>query len=219
MCKSLTSIPRVENISQEEFRKHYAYTGIPLVVTNATSKWTAFKVFDFKFLKKLYNMSLSSRPDEVNEGCQFFPYLTNFKNLRDLFEMSEERADLQEDQWYVGWSNCNVKVMRIIRKHYKRPEFIPDDSESSELDWIFVGGHGKGAQMHIDYVGRPSWQAQISGKKTWTLVPPPECETVCQSLSVTINKGEIFAIDTNQWYHSTYIHPGEMSITIGSEYD
>ena len=46
-------------------------------------------------------------------------------------------------------SNCDVKVMKIIRKHYKRPEFIPDDSESSELDWIFVGGHGKGAQMHV----------------------------------------------------------------------
>lgn len=26
-------------------------------------------------------------------------------------------------------------------------------------------------------------------------------------------------IDTNQWYHATYIHPGEISITIGSEYD
>ena len=42
-----------------------------------------------------------------------------------------------------------MKVMKIIRKHYKRPDFIPDDSESSELDWIFVGGHGKGAQMHV----------------------------------------------------------------------
>ena len=45
-----------------------------------------------------------------------------------------------------------MKVMRIIRKHYKRPEFIPDDSESSELDWIFVGGHGKGAQMHVSTI-------------------------------------------------------------------
>jgi len=24
---------------------------------------------------------------------------------------------------------------------------------------------------------------------------------------------------STMWYHSTYIHPGEMSITIGSEYD
>ena len=103
MCKDLKSVPRVENISQGEFLVYHAYTGVPLVVTNVTSKWTAFKVFDFKFLKKLYNISKSGRPGEVNEGCQFFPYLTNFKNLRELFEMSESRAELQEDQWYVGW--------------------------------------------------------------------------------------------------------------------
>ena len=42
--------------------------------------------------------------------------------------------------------------MNIIRKHYNRPEFIPDDSESSSLDWIFVGGHGKGAQMHVSLI-------------------------------------------------------------------
>ena len=48
-------------------------------------------------------------------------------------------------------SNCDPEVMNIIRKHYQKPEFIPDDSESSELDWIFVGGYGKGAQMHVSY--------------------------------------------------------------------
>ena len=45
--------------------------------------------------------------------------------------------------------------------------------------------------LQIDSVDRPSWQAQLSGKKTWTLIPPPECEHVCQSMTITINKGEI----------------------------
>ena len=103
MCQDLKSVTRMDNISQDEFRRHYAYTGVPLVVTNATRKWTAFKVFDFKFLKKLYNMSKSDKAGAVNEGCQFFPYLTNFKSLKEVFEMSEQRAELQEDQWYVGW--------------------------------------------------------------------------------------------------------------------
>ena len=25
-------------------------------------------------------------------------------------------------------------------------------------------------------------------------------------------------VDTNVWFHGTYIHPGEISITIGSEF-
>lgn len=44
----------------------------------------------------------------------------------------------------------------------------------------------------LDNVERPSWQAQISGRKTWHLFPPPECESVCKRmLNVTIEKGEI----------------------------
>ena len=103
MCKDIIAVPKVDHISRDFFTRHYAYSGIPLVVTNATSNWTAFKVFNFEFLKKLYNMSKRIKPSEFNDGCQFFPYLTNFKNLKDLFEMSDERASLTEDQWYVGW--------------------------------------------------------------------------------------------------------------------
>ena len=40
-------------------------------------------------------------------------------------------------------------------------------------------------------VNRPSWQAQLSGQKIWTLIPPPECEHVCKEMQVTMNKGEI----------------------------
>lgn len=46
-------------------------------------------------------------------------------------------------------SNCIPKVQNILRKHYSRPAFLPDDSESSSLDWIFMGGSGNGALMHV----------------------------------------------------------------------
>lgn len=45
--------------------------------------------------------------------------------------------------------------------------------------------------LQLDLVQRPSWQAQISGQKIWTLIPPPECEHVCQALQVTVTKGDI----------------------------
>lgn len=44
-------------------------------------------------------------------------------------------------------------------------------------------------------VNRPSWQAQLSGQKIWTLIPPPECEHVCKSMQVTMNKGEISKLE------------------------
>ena len=45
--------------------------------------------------------------------------------------------------------------------------------------------------FQLDYVERPSWQAQISGQKTWQLVPSPECEAICHSFNVTVHKGDI----------------------------
>ena len=83
-----------------------------------------------------------------------------------------------------------------------------------------------------------SWRAQLSGTKVWTLTPPPECEHVCQPFNVTVNRGDIsewacvdvctqytyivtcaVVVDTNRWYHQTTILPGNISITIGSEYN
>ena len=47
-------------------------------------------------------------------------------------------------------SNCDPAIMNKLRKHYTLPYFIPEDSESSQLDWIFMGGAGiKGADMHV----------------------------------------------------------------------
>ena len=45
--------------------------------------------------------------------------------------------------------------------------------------------------IQIDSVGVPSWQAQLSGTKTWTLTPPVECDNVCSSFNVTVHRGDI----------------------------
>lgn len=60
-------------------------------------------------------------------------------------------------KWYpFSWcdtfcfrSNCNPDVAQILRQHYFRPNFLPDDSESSAIDWIFMGYSQQGASMHV----------------------------------------------------------------------
>ena len=47
-------------------------------------------------------------------------------------------------------------------------------------------------RLQIDNVGNPSWQAQITGTKEWTLEPPPECYHICQNtIKVTVYPGEV----------------------------
>lgn len=222
LCSRLNgSVPSVEERpSADAFARAHAYTGVPLLVRGGARDWSALRVFSFDYFKRLY-VDTPGAIASIDRECQFFPYQTEFASMADVFNMSSERQGLEPGQprWYVGWSNCHPIIKEELRKHYKRPEFLPNDSDSSTQDWIFMGGFGGGAYLHIDYVKRPSWQAMISGSKTWTLVPSPECQRYCPPMNVTMEVGDILIIDTNMWYHRTYIHPGQISITIGSEYD
>ncbi|KAJ8687199.1 hypothetical protein QAD02_022993 [Eretmocerus hayati] len=213
ICQEVQKIEKISNIDSTLFEERYAYSGRPVVVTDATKNWTAMQAFSFAFFKELYK--------DQEFDCQFFPYKTGFQSLRDVFDMSMSRALLESgtEPWYVGWSNCDENIGSILREYYYRPYFLPDTSESEKTDWIFMGSPGYGAPMHVDDVKYPSWQAQIQGRKKWTLEPPRECQYSCTRLEVTVDSGEIIVLDTNKWYHQTLIVSEDISITIGAEYD
>ncbi|XP_054280434.1 bifunctional arginine demethylase and lysyl-hydroxylase JMJD6-B [Macrosteles quadrilineatus] len=215
ICKGLSQVDSVADISPEEFEERYAYSGRPVVIRDGTNAWPGRQVMSFKFFQKLYNGSI----DQI--ACQFFPYESGFNSLREVLSMDEARAQLKDGTkpWYIGWSNCDNQVAHILKEQYSRPYFLPETSENKKVDWIFMGSPGYGAKMHVDSVSHPSWQAQLRGRKKWTLQPPPECIYHCNTLEVVVSPGEIIVLDTNRWYHQTMILPGEMSITIGAEYD
>ncbi|CAL8070830.1 unnamed protein product [Orchesella dallaii] len=215
ICHNINSVDRVNEISPLEFERLYAYTGRPVIITDAMSNWTAQDAFSFEFFQDIYTEGSRSL-EHLGEDCLFFPYVTEFRSLAEVFNMSKERS---KRRWYIGWSNCDAETSHILRQHYQRPYFLPETAESTHADWIFMGTPGRGAHMHIDHVINPSWQGQIKGFKRWHLQPPPECFYECQSFHVDVHPGDIIVLDTNKWYHQTEILPGENSITIGSEYD
>ncbi|XP_074644730.1 bifunctional arginine demethylase and lysyl-hydroxylase JMJD6-A-like [Tubulanus polymorphus] len=219
-CTGFESVPVLRDIDPTEFMGKYAFSGLPVLIKGATVNWTASDVFSYEFFKNLYNRRQEFLRVQ-DEECQFFGYNTEFINLKEAFDMSPERVDREagEEPWYFGWSNCIVEISQTLKQYYQRPYFLPEDSESNQIDWIFMGVTGVGAPMHLDTVQRPSWQAQVSGRKTWSLAPVPECENICAEMKVTVETGDIIVLDTNRWYHSTFIHPGKLSITIGSEFD
>eukprot|EP00118_Oscarella_pearsei_P005349 m.24540 g.24540 ORF g.24540 m.24540 type:complete len:331 (+) comp28638_c0_seq3:15-1007(+) len=221
VCRNITAIEAVYNITQEEFMSRFAYTSRPVLIKNATTGWTAHKTFSFDFFKELYPPE-SPVLENTERDCQFFPYRTSFENLGQVFNISEERRSGTEGEpWYIGWSNCDSDVSNRLRKHYTKPYFLGDSTETSKTDWIFMGSPGYGAHLHIDAVEKPSWQAQIRGQKQWILEPPPECYFECPSsrISAIMITGDIIVVDTTRWFHETHILGDEISITIGSEYD
>ncbi|KAK7507455.1 hypothetical protein BaRGS_00001390 [Batillaria attramentaria] len=194
MCRKLNAVAIERNLSQETFAEKYAYSGIPVLVKEGIVNWSAISL----------------------------PTTTEFTTLIDALNgISDERASCQpgEKPWYFGWSNCHAGVEEQLRKHFQLPDFLPANTEGTPMDWIFMGSPGPGAPYISTSWRGPSWQAQVSGRKTWQFVPSPECEAVCHSFNVTVEKGDIIFVETNAWYHSTFVHPGEISIAIGSEID
>ncbi|XP_050314722.1 uncharacterized protein LOC126749118 [Anthonomus grandis grandis] len=219
ICEGVSSIPKISNVTSEEFLEKYIKPNHPVVVADGAREWPALKLFNFDFFKQLYSSVEMNRNKHRN--CQFFPYKTEFESLQEVFNMSKDRAMLKpgEKPWYIGWNNCNDEAGRYLKKFYDKPYFFSGMVENIALSWIFMGGPGHGAHMHVDNVRYPSWQAQLKGRKLWKLAPPPECYYKCQQLEVAMEPGEIIVLDTNRWYHQTIVLPGEISITIGSEFD
>lgn len=189
-CRNVHKVSRVENISPDEFEREFAYDAKPVIVTDAMKNWTAMEVFDFWYFKDIYE---NVQKNKKKWNCQFFPYKTEFKTLHEALAIPKERVDYgpETKPWYFGWSNCNRDVAELLRQHYGRPYFLPRTSENNAIDWIFMGGPGLGAHMHVDNVRLPSWQAQVKGTKEWTLAPPPECYYECALFKATVWMGDI----------------------------
>lgn len=105
--------------------------------------------------------------------------------------MPEARATMQPGQkpWYVGWSNCHPAVLQELRTLYPKPHFLPPDAEMPNTDMVFLGWE-QGAVMHLDYIPRLMWQAQLRGRKHWLLAPTPECESQCKSFAFSVDAGD-----------------------------
>lgn len=217
-CANVTGVAIVSNLSQDEFIEKYAFSMQPVLIVDAQDGWSAQNTFSFEFFRNIYKEG-SEALTKVNKDCQFFPYQTEFTNLGEMLNMSKHRSEGKEKPWYVGWSNCDGKAANILRKHYEFPYFLPKNLDHSKTDWVFMGLPGYGANMHIDYVGALSWQAQVKGTKKWTLQTPPECAGICvKQMDIIVKPGEVIVLDTNKWFHKTLILGKDTSIVIGSEY-
>ena len=43
-------------------------------------------------------------------------------------------------------------MSKQLQKYYEVPDFLPVVAESLQIEWIFIGSGGKGADMHVRYI-------------------------------------------------------------------
>ncbi|XP_014471167.1 PREDICTED: uncharacterized protein LOC106742579 [Dinoponera quadriceps] len=205
------------NLTREEFRAH-SYSSRPMIVKNAAHDWPARDRFSLQYFRELYERT-DGAYESVEEECQFLHFKSDFTNLREVFAMSERRASHRDGEtaWYVGWKNCHPRVLDAMGTLYSAPRFLPEDAEIPYSNYVFLG-YEEGAVMHLDYISRLMWQAQVIGSKTWTVAPTPECDSECKPFEFFVDTSDIVLLDTRIWYHGTHVENGEFSLTVTSEY-
>lgn len=212
----------------------------PIILKRAVAHWTTADTLNFTHLRRLYRRNGADALRTFHDDCQFLNFQSNFLTLERFFAMSDARAETGQPPWYVGFSNCQSPVLRELRTLYGIPHFLPADAEVPNTDYVFMGFE-RGAIMHLDYIPRLMWQAQLRGNKSWSVAPTPECASECEPFGFYVEPGDagelgiklgqlkthiyyIFVVvvsvlmDTRIWYHATTVLNGEFSLTVQSEY-
>ncbi|CAL8125521.1 unnamed protein product [Orchesella dallaii] len=206
--------------SKEEFLK-VAYLSKTIIIRGGVEKLGIKKEnLTIDKIKEIF----ASQPGgmkAVADYSTFTAFTSHFVYLEDALEaVSDDFIWTEEkESWYFGWSNEHLGASKKLRKLFPRPDFLPDEVDPTGFDWMFIGSPGPGVPMHLDFVKRPLWQAQMSGVKRWEVFPVYECESACPNPVVfTVYTGDIAFVAPHFWFHKTFVEGKKLSMTIGWDY-
>lgn len=207
------------NVSALYFMENFSFKSQPVLVKGASIDWPATNHFSFNYFKHLYQERIAKRGHQSEQDqitISYFTYRSCLYTFDEFLSLTD--AEALNGSWYISWNTQDPYIRSELHSHLREPAFLPPNSSEIHTAAIYMGTPGPAASIHIDSVGLPTWQAQLSGTKTWTLLPLPECEHKCDSINITVEQGDIIVVDNHRWYHSTHVHEGSISISYGTEF-
>ena len=102
VCSNLSEVPVVDNVTVVSFLNEYAYSSRPVLVKGAAKDWPATQLFSYQYFRELYSQNPEAILRESNDG-QFFAYSSSVRSLDEFMNMSDDRASLRTETWYIGW--------------------------------------------------------------------------------------------------------------------
>ena len=191
-------VPRVSNISEEQFIKDYIIGCKPVIVTDAMEKWDLEK-FSPEYLKKEYG----------DEFVQVYNELFDLQNVQPLEEYIDTNFNRTEKEglsdqymrWYTKlkevdfyWSD---KVFEGLTPSWSQPYFVPctslvvpsnkdaDQRNVNEYYYpykgLFISGKGSRTRLHKDPFTSNAVLCQFYGEKEVFLYSPEKESSVMHS--------------------------------------
>lgn len=191
----LEKIPKIENISKEEFLRSYVRPQLPVVVKGFTKHWPANEKWDLDYIKAiagervvpLYDDRPVSHEDGFNEAhaeMKMSAYIdllkrepTNYRIF--LYNLMKEVPGLQKD---IRWPDLGLKLVK-------------------QLPMLFFGGAGSKVFMHFDIDLSNILHFHFHGKKRCILFPPDQTDYLYKIPHSLISREDIDFEDPDyvQW--------------------
>lgn len=192
-CSSHKYIEKVENITSDIINDFYLNNNIPFLVKNSTSTWPASSLFDTKFLIKLYK-----NDDILHEApvCMINSSIAlRHTSINELFSKV-----LKSQSWFAHWENCEKSSVRILRRYFKRPVFLPQSIHIADLNWIILSSsYNASNYFRIELGMDVMWMVQLSGQNRIRLIANYPCYTECNTLYSVLHQGDIVVWTYKLW--------------------
>jgi len=229
----LTSIDRVTDISQKDFRENYLKPQKPVIITNLAQQWPAYNKWTWDYFKELvgnvkvgvYNNIRAGEHVLVNGADDYMP----FGEYLDMIQKGP--VELR-----IFLFNIFNYAPQIV-KDFTFPEHLTKGF-LKRFPMLFVGGAGSIAHMHYDIDLSHIFHTQYIGRKRVLLVQndqspliyrmPATVESAAsfvdwhehldtekfpalkyaKAYETILNHGETLFMPSGYWHHMQYMDSG-----------
>ena len=185
-------VPRVANMSSEQFREEYFLTGKPVVLEGAATDWPAIRKWSPEYLLQRCGQDEIAVLDAHN-------WRVNADGERDLVSTTEQMMNiaalLDNMKAGGGWYGAFLEILdkyadlredldfAFIQKYGQANHLLP--WHRNVIAKMYVGGPGTSTSFHC--AGVSNLYVQAYGRKKWVLVQPEFTPFMYPGLSKGLN--------------------------------
>lgn len=211
-------IEKVAGLSVADFEDKYLRVGRPVVLTDATSHWSAMKWTPERLVELYGDCKFRLNWGVFNQeaGKPKRVYIS----MRDFWEYCRQQHDTEPGYIFDGafWKKDRVPGMlnEFDRTKYFREDFFSVlGPNRPDYRWFLCGPAGSGSPFHTDPHATSAWNGLLYGRKRWALYPP----TMIPPGVMLYDKDSYAAPKPIRWYIEVYPHlkPEERPIELIQE--
>nr|CCC52713.1 conserved hypothetical protein [Trypanosoma vivax Y486] len=170
---TLNEVPRCSHLTPEEFRARFEMKNLPVILTDVATEWPIFKILNGKF----ENLS-RKRSAFFREGvCAGTPMRCEHTTMsvvdyvRYALQQKDERPIYMFDSEFG--IHMSAESLYAVPTHFGRDDFFKVlGTQRPRYRWIVAGPRRGGSSFHIDPNYTSAWNANLTGRKRWILLPP-----------------------------------------------